>query len=66
MNESFHCPIDFSTSLSVGIEYKFAPNTSLFVEPSLSYHFLGNTKYPLLWNDKPLSLEIPLGIRISW
>ncbi len=66
LNESFHCPIDFSTSLSIGLEYKFAPNASLFVEPSLSYHFLGTSKYPILWNDTPLSFEIPLGIRISW
>ncbi len=66
LGESFHCPVDFSTSLSIGIEYRFAPSTSLFIEPSLNYHFLGDTKYPILWNDKPLSFELPLGIRLTW
>ena len=59
-------PLSFTLDAGIGLEYKISPTTSLFIQPSLDYHLMDKSELPILWQDQPLSFELPIGIRISW
>lgn len=59
-------PISFSFDMGIGFEYHISPTTSLFIQPSLNYHIMDKSENQILWQDQPLSFDLPMGIRISW
>jgi hypothetical protein len=65
-HKSFKYPISISPSVGLGFEYKITSSSMLFVQPTLNYHIMKESDYPILWQDKPVSFELPVGIRISW
>jgi RNA polymerase sigma factor (sigma-70 family) len=64
--EKLRYPISISPVVGLGFEYKITPSSMLFVQPSLNYHLMKKSDYPILWQDKPVTFELPIGIRISW
>jgi RNA polymerase sigma-70 factor (ECF subfamily) len=64
--QSLKYPISISPSIGLGLEYKITPSSMLFVQPTLNYHMMKKSDYPILWQDRPVSFELPVGIRISW
>jgi hypothetical protein len=64
--EKLRYPISISPVVGLGFEYKITPSSALFVQPSLNYHLMKKSDYPILWQDKPVTFELPIGIRISW
>jgi RNA polymerase sigma-70 factor (ECF subfamily) len=64
--QSLKYPISVSPRIGLGLEYKITSSSMLFVQPTLNYHIMKESKYPILWQDKPITLELPIGIRISW
>jgi RNA polymerase sigma-70 factor (ECF subfamily) len=64
--EKLRYPISISPVVGLGFEYKITPSSTLFVQPSLNYHLMKKSDYPILWQDKPVTFELPIGIRISW
>jgi RNA polymerase sigma factor (sigma-70 family) len=64
--QSLKYPISISPGVGLGFEYKITPSSMLFVQPTLNYHIMKKSDYPILWQDKPVSFELPVGIRIFW
>jgi RNA polymerase sigma factor (sigma-70 family) len=64
--QSLKYPISISPSVGLGLEYKITHSSMLFVQPTLNYHIMKKSDYPILWQDRPASFELPVGIRISW
>lgn len=57
-------PLSFSVDTGIGFDYQISPTTSLFIQPSLNYHIMRKSEQPILWQDNPLSFDLPIGIRI--
>jgi hypothetical protein len=64
--QSLKYPISISPSVGFGFEYKITSSSMLFVQPTMNYHIMKKSDYPILWQDKPITFELPVGIRISW
>jgi hypothetical protein len=64
--KSLKYPISVSPRIGLGFEYKITSSSMLFVQPTLNYHIMKKSDYPILWQDKPITFELPIGIRISW
>ncbi len=64
--DELHYPFGVTLNAGLGIGYKITPSVHLFVQPSLNYHIMNKSTYPILWQDKPFTLELPIGIRLSW
>jgi RNA polymerase sigma-70 factor (ECF subfamily) len=57
-------PMSVSLNVGLGFEYKLSSSASLFVQPSLNYHMMDSSEYPILWQDKSVTFELPVGIRM--
>lgn len=57
--------LQFSTSLSAGIESNLSKNISIFLEPSLNYHFDNHSEINNSYKDKPLNLDFMIGLRFN-
>ena len=58
--------LQFSVHASAGAEYFFLPNAGLFVEPGVSYHFNNGSGLSTIYSDKPLNLNLSLGLRFDF
>ncbi len=58
--------LQFSVHASVGAEYFFLPTAGLFVEPGASYHFNNGSGLSTIYSDKPLNLNLSLGVRFNF
>lgn len=64
---SFGAKPCWSAGASIGAAYRVAWRVSVFIEPSLQYHFPQHSSIPNVWTDNMhWSLSIPVGIRFSW
>jgi len=63
---SLSAPVQWSVSGGVGISYSFSDRVSLFVEPTVGYHFGPEPEVPNIWRDDPVSISFPVGIRFTW
>jgi RNA polymerase sigma-70 factor (ECF subfamily) len=61
-----HYPMAVGLNVGLGLEYKVSSVASLFVQPSLNYHIMDSSEYPILWQDKAVTFELPVGIRFNW
>lgn len=58
--------LQWSTSVSLGLQYKFTPGVSIFVEPTLNWFIPSGSKTHTIWTEHPLMFTSPFGIRITW
>jgi RNA polymerase sigma-70 factor (ECF subfamily) len=65
-HKSLKYPVSVSPGVGLGFEYKITHSSMLFVQPTLNYHIMKKSDYPILWQDKPVTFELPVGIRIFW
>ena len=65
-DKRFSPPLQWQTGASVGIQYEFAPNTSLFVEPTVNWFIPSGGETHTIWTEQPVMFTCPLGIRITW
>jgi RNA polymerase sigma-70 factor (ECF subfamily) len=61
-----HYPMAVGLNVGLGLEYKVSSAASLFVQPSLNYHIMDSSEYPILWQNKAVTFELPVGIRFNW
>jgi RNA polymerase sigma-70 factor (ECF subfamily) len=61
-----HYPMAVGLNVGLGLEYKVSSAASLFVQPSLNYHIMDSSEYLILWQDKAVTFELPVGIRFNW
>lgn len=65
-NYHFTPAFQWQTSLSVGLQYKFTPNASVFVEPTINWFVPSNSDKHTIWTEQPIMFTSPFGIRITW
>lgn len=58
--------LQWSTSISLGLQYKFTPGVSIFVEPTFNWYVPSGSKTHTIWTEHPLMFTSPFGIRITW
>lgn len=51
---------------NIGIQYQFAPKLTLFVEPTLNWYIPNGGEIKNAWTERPFTLTLPFGIRLSW
>lgn len=65
-DKRFSPPLQWQTGASVGVQYEFAPNTSLFVEPTVNWFIPSGGETHTIWTEQPVMFTCPFGIRITW
>lgn len=65
-DKRFSPPLQWQTGASVGVQYEFAPNTSLFVEPTVNWFVPSGDETHTIWTEQPVMFTCPFGIRITW
>ncbi len=58
--------LQWQTGISVGLQYRFVPNVSIFVEPTLNWFIPSESEIHTIWTEHPLMFTSPFGIRITW
>jgi RNA polymerase sigma-70 factor (ECF subfamily) len=58
--------LQWQVGASVGVQYEFAPNTSLFVEPTVNWFIPSGGETHTIWTEQPVMFTCPFGIRITW
>ena len=57
-------PLQWSTSVSVGIQYDITPHIGFYLEPSLQYFFNDGSSIKSYRTEHRFSITLPLGIRL--
>ena len=56
-------PLQWSTSVGVGIQYDITPHIGFYLEPSLQYFFNDGSSIKSYRTEHRFSVTLPLGIR---
>lgn len=66
--DSWHItpPLQWSTNFSLGLQYKFLPKWTLYVEPTLYWHIPNGSNTHTIWTEHPTMFSVPFGIRFTW
>lgn len=59
-------PLQWSTTLGIGIQYDLTPHLGVYLEPSLQYFFDDGSDLNTYRTEHPLSVTLPLGLRFHW
>ena len=62
----FKPPMQWQAGVSFGVQYEFAPHTSLFAEPSLNWFIPTGSDTHTAWSEQPLMFTCPFGVRLTW
>lgn len=65
-NRKLAPPMQWTLNTSLGIQYQFAPNFNLFVEPTLDWYVPNGSKIRSVWTERPVTFTVPFGIRYTW
>jgi RNA polymerase sigma-70 factor (ECF subfamily) len=65
-NKPLNPSLQWQVGASVGVQYEFAPNTSLFVEPTVNWFIPSGGETHTIWTGQPVMFTCPFGIRITW
>jgi len=57
--------LQLSASGAVGAEYHFTPTLGVYIEPGLSYYFDNHGSLQTIYTEKPLNLNLNLGLRLT-
>lgn len=58
--------IQWTVNTNIGIQYQFTPKLTLFVEPTLNWYIPNGSEVKNTWTERPFTLTVPFGIRLSW
>lgn len=58
--------VQWSVNAGAGIGYELLPHVELFFSPRVTYYLPAGGNTPTLWQDKPLQIQWPLGIRLKY
>lgn len=61
-----YVPCQWSAGLGAGLQYNFTPRIGIYIEPELYWYFNNGSNIRTIHTDRPVSINIPLGIRFSW
>ncbi|MCR5076669.1 MAG: sigma-70 family RNA polymerase sigma factor [Prevotella sp.] len=61
-----HPRIQWSVGLGVGVQYRLSKPFSLYLEPSMLYHFRNGNGVETYWTEHPFTVTVPFGLRLTW
>ena len=64
--EKLSLPLQWSTSVGLGLQYDITPHIGFYIEPSLQYFFNDGSDIKSYRTEHRLNFTIPLGIRLKY
>ncbi len=58
--------VQWSVGVGTGLQYHFAPNWSIYLEPSLNWYIPNGSSVHTIWTEHPFSFTVPFGVRFTW
>lgn len=58
--------VQWSVGVGTGLQYHFAPNWSMYLEPSFNWYIPNGSTIHTIWTEHPFSVTVPFGIRFAW
>lgn len=58
--------VQWSVGVGTGLQYHFAPNWSIYLEPSFNWYIPNGSTIHTIWTAHPFSVTVPFGIRFAW
>lgn len=58
--------VQWSVGVGTGLQYHFAPNWSIYLEPSFNWYIPNGSTIHTIWTEHPFSVTVPFGIRFAW
>ena len=64
--ERLSLPLQWSTSLGIGLQYDLTPHIGFYIEPSLQYFFNDGSDIKTYRTEHRFNITLPLGIRLKY
>lgn len=64
--EKLSLPLQWSTSLGIGLQYDITPHIGFYIEPSLQYFFNDGSDIKTYRTEHRFNITLPLGIRLKY
>lgn len=58
--------VQWAVGVGNGLQYNFAPNWSIYLEPSFNWYIPNGSSVHTIWTEHPFSVTVPFGIRFTW
>ena len=67
-SDSWHFTPQFQWTVGtgVGLQYNFANNWGVYLEPTFSWHIPNGSTTCTIWTEHPFTITVPFGIRFTW
>lgn len=67
-SDSWHFtpPFQWTIGMGVGLQYNFAKNWGVYLEPTFSWHIPNGSTTRTIWTEHPFTITVPFGIRFTW
>ena len=67
-SDSWHFTPSFQWTVGtgVGLQYNFANNWGVYLEPTFSWHIPNGSTTRTIWTEHPFTITVPFGIRFTW
>ena len=67
-SDSWHFtpPFQWTVGTGVGLQYNFANNWGVYLEPTFSWHIPNGSTTYTIWTEHPFTITVPFGIRFTW
>ena len=67
-SDSWHFtpPFQWTVGTGVGLQYNFAKNWGVYLEPTFSWHIPNGSTTRTIWTEHPFTITVPFGIRFTW
>lgn len=59
-------PCQWSAGLGAGLQYNITHRIGIYIEPEFYWYFNNGSSIRTIRTERPLSINIPVGIRFSW
>lgn len=56
----------WSTTFGLGLQYGLTPHLGIYLEPSLQYYFNDGSDLKTYRTEHPISVTLPIGVRLHW
>ena len=67
-SDSWHFtpPFQWTVGTGIGLQYNFAKNWGVYLEPTFSWHISNGSTTRTIWTEHPFTITVPFGIRFTW
>ena len=67
-SDSWHFtpPFQWTVGTGIGLQYNFADNWGVYLEPTFSWHIPNGSTTRTIWTEHPFTITVPFGIRFTW